>query len=153
MPTTAGNPESLSAREIVSTRLFEHSRIRLFDAFCDPLKLAQWWGPKDFKNTFSEFEFRVGGHWRFVMHGPNGVDHPNENLFIEIIQPEKIVFEHVSPPNFKMTMTFEDLDLKTKLTWRMLFESAAICANLKGIIPECNEQNFDRLEKVLSRSV
>jgi uncharacterized protein YndB with AHSA1/START domain len=35
-------------------------------------------GPKDFTHTFEQFEFKPGGRWVLVMHGPNGANYPNE---------------------------------------------------------------------------
>jgi hypothetical protein len=51
---------------------------------------------------------------------------------------------------FQMTATFDDLDGRTKLTWRMLFESVAECDKVKAYVVEANEQNFDRLEAELA---
>lgn len=33
------------------------------------------WGPEGFTTTTRAFEFRVGGEWDFVMHGPDGTDY------------------------------------------------------------------------------
>ena len=35
--------------------------------------------------TFHTFELWPGGRWRFVMHGPDGTDYPNESGFRERI--------------------------------------------------------------------
>jgi uncharacterized protein YndB with AHSA1/START domain len=53
-------------------------------------------GPAGFRNTFEVFEPRPGGRWCFLMHGPDGVDHPNESVFLAVEEPERIVFRHVS---------------------------------------------------------
>ena len=45
----------------------------------------QWWGPNGFTNTFHEFDLRPGGAWRFIMHGPDGTDYPNESVFVEVV--------------------------------------------------------------------
>ncbi len=89
---------ALNAREIVSTRILDAPRERVFKAFADPDHLMHWWGPKGFSNTFHEFDFRPGGTWRFVMHGPDGIDYQNKSVFVEIVMPERIVFAHVSGP-------------------------------------------------------
>lgn len=143
--------EPVEAREIVSTRIFNYPRERVFEAFRNPNQLQQWWGPKDFKNTFQEFDLRPGGHWRFIMHSPTGADYPNESIFVEISAPERIVFDHVSTHQFRMTHTFEDLGGKTRLAWQMLHISAADCEKVKPYVPRSNEENFDRLEAVLSQ--
>jgi len=81
-------------RSIVGTRVFDAPRELVFAAFTDPTHLAQWWGPDGFTTTTSRFEFRKGGVWRFVMHGPDGRDYQNLITFDEIIAPERIAYRH-----------------------------------------------------------
>ncbi len=150
MQSMNSNEEAVSL-EIVSKRMFDSPRELLFEAFSDPDRLVNWWGPKGFANTFSEFDLRPGGAWRFVMHGPDGVDYQNAKDFLEVVKPERIVFRHLRPMHrFQMTMTFVSLAGKTELTWRMVFESGGENPKLKGFIIEANEQNFDRLEAYLA---
>jgi uncharacterized protein YndB with AHSA1/START domain len=85
------------------------------------------------------------------MHGPDGVDYRNESVFVEVVKPERIVFQHVSGPRFQVTATFGEQAGKTTLTFRMLFETAAECNKVKRYAVEANEQNFDRLEAELAR--
>jgi uncharacterized protein YndB with AHSA1/START domain len=140
-----------SDRKIVSTRAFDAPRELVFAAWTDPAHLAKWWGPKGFTNTFQEFDMRPGGIWRFVMHGPDGVDYKNESVFVEIVKPERIVFQHVSGPRFQVTATFAAEAGKTRVTFEMLFETAAECEKIKVYAVDANEQNFDRLEAQLRR--
>ncbi|KAF0243001.1 MAG: activator of Hsp90 ATPase 1 family [Planctomycetota bacterium] len=138
-------------REIVSTRAFDAPRDRVFNAWTDPVLLAQWWGPKGFTNTFHEFDPKPGGHWRFVMHGPDGKDWENHSVFVEIAKPERIVFDHLSPHHgFRVTATLAERAGKTELTFRMVFESARECTEVRSFVVVANEQNFDRLEAVLT---
>ena len=155
MSATEDNPaEAHSDREIVNTRIFDAPRELVFKAFSDGDHLAQWWGPRGFTNTFHRFEFRPGGLWRFVMHSPKGVDYPNESVFVEIVGPGRIVFRHLTPIHeFQMTVTFEEQDGKTRLTWRMLFNSAAECDEVRSSAAAANEQNFDRLQAHLATMV
>jgi uncharacterized protein YndB with AHSA1/START domain len=115
---------------MVGTRVFDAPRDLVFAAWSDPTHLAQWWGPNGFTTTTSAFDMRPGGVWRFVMHGPDGRDYQNRITFDEIVKPERIVYHHggaedVEPAEFTVTVTFEDLGGKTKLTMRMQFPSAA----------------------------
>ncbi|MCC6144053.1 MAG: SRPBCC family protein [Candidatus Hydrogenedentes bacterium] len=136
--------------DIVSRRLFQASRERLFEAFTDPRQLAQWWGPKGFTNTFDEFDFRPGGMWRFTMHGANGVEYRNESRFLEIDPPEQIVLLHLLPMHeFRMSMRYGAEGQETELLWHMEFTEAMESDQLKRYIAEANEQNFDRLEALL----
>ena len=137
-------------REIVISRVINAPRELVFEAFTEVRHLSRWWGPEGFTTTTRAFEFRVGGEWIFVFHGPDGTDYPNRSVFIEIIEPERIVYDHVVPPHFRMTMTLAADGDGTLLTWRMRFESAEVCDKLKPICVPANEQNFDRLEKHLS---
>ena len=138
-------------REIVSTRVFDAARERVFRAFSDPEVLARWWGPNGFTNTFHEFDLRPGGAWRFVMHGPDGIDYQSATDFVEVVPPERIVFQHLEPMHrFQMTMTFVAELGGTRLTWRMLFESTEDLDKVKWFVVEANEQNFDRLQAELA---
>lgn len=139
--------------EILSSRDLPFARADVFQAIANPEKLAQWWGPTGFRNTFHEFDFRPGGNWRFVMHGPNGVDYDNHSVFEVIDAPEKVVLNHVCAPHFRMTMTLSELPgSKTRLVWLMKFESAGVRDGLASIVVPANEQNFDRLTAVLQQS-
>ena len=135
--------------EIISSRVLDFQRERVFQAFTDPGQLARWWGPNGFTNTFYEFDLRPGGTWRFVMHGPDGVDYPNHSVFVEVVPLERFVFHHLSGPEFQGSATFEDLNGRTKVTFRQLFMKAAEFEQVKNMCVEANEQNFDRLSALL----
>ena len=62
---------AITDREFSNSRVFNVPREFVFKAWTDPNHLCQWWGPKGFTNTFQEFDMRPGGHWHFVMHGPD----------------------------------------------------------------------------------
>jgi uncharacterized protein YndB with AHSA1/START domain len=118
------------ARSIVTTRVFDAPRELVFAAWTDPKHLAQWWGPNGFTTTTHAFDMRPGGVWRFVMHGPDGRDYENRIVYDEIVKPERLVYSHggaedVEPVQFHVTVTFEDLGGKTRLTMRAVFPSVA----------------------------
>ena len=115
---------------IVGTRVLAAPRALVFSVWTDPKHLVQWWGPNGFRTTTHAFDFRPGGVWRFVMHGPDGRDYQNRITFDEIVAPERIVYRHdgaedVEPVTFTQTVTFEDIgNGETRLTWRGKFPSA-----------------------------
>lgn len=138
-------------REIVSSRVINAPQEKVFEAWRNPGTLAQWWGPEGFTNTFQTFDLQPGGMWEFVMHGPDGTDYPNKSVFVEIDESEKVVFDHIVPPIFRMTITFEKIGPdQTRFGFHQLFESATVCTALKAICIPANEQNFDRLEAALA---
>ena len=117
-------------RSIIGMRIFNAPRDLVFSAFTDPKHLSRCWGPNGFATTTHSFDFRPGGIWRFVMHGPDGRDYQNRVTYDEIVPPERLVYRHgggddVEPVQFTQTLTFEDLgDGQTRLTWHGRFPSA-----------------------------
>jgi len=142
--------ERAADREIVTSRVIASPRARVYEAFADPAQLARWWGPTGFTNTFEVFDLRAGGTWRFVMHGPNGVDYPNESVFVEVVPEQRVVFNHVSSPTFEMSITFSDHGPRTAVGWRQRFASAEECRRIAVIAVPANEQNLDRLTALLA---
>src|SRR5688572_17534146 len=103
--------ESATAdREIVISRVISAPRELVFEAFTEVRHLSRWWGPEGFTTTTRAFEFRVGGVWDFVMHGPDGTDYQEWISWTEIAPPERIALLHgesQSDPNaFESVLTF-----------------------------------------------
>ena len=142
-----GDPDGATFR---SHRVLPYRPQTVFEAFARPELLARWWGPDGFTNTFEIFEFRPGGRWKLVMHGPEGTHHPNESVFLELEAPSRLVIQHVSPPRFVLTVTLAARDAGTALTWAQEFEDAAVAARIRHIVEPANEQNLDRLLFVLA---
>jgi uncharacterized protein YndB with AHSA1/START domain len=122
----------------------------VFEAFARAELLAHWWGPSGFSNTFEVFEFRPGGRWKFVMHGPDGSNHPNESVFLKLDAPSTIVIKHVSQPRFVLTVTLAVHERGTAIDWAQEFEDSGVAARIRHIVEPANEQNLDRLQSVLS---
>ena len=141
-------PES----EIVSTRNFDAPRELVYKAWADPSHLKNWWGPKGFTNTFNIFDFRVGGRWSFMMHGPDKGNYPNECEFIKIEVPSLIAWKRHSKPHFQVLATFDEItENETQVVFKMLFNSPDECNKLKPFVVDKNEENFDRLEIELNK--
>ena len=143
--------KDVSTRQVVTTRILKAPREAVFEAWSNPALLAQWWGPKGFTNTFEEFDLRPGGTWKFIMHGPNGKDYPNQSEFVEIRPPERIVLNHLSAPAFQVTATFEEVEEGTLLNFCMLFPTEDLCKKVGVVAIDANEENFDRLEALLKK--
>ena len=143
-------PAAGSDRTISTSRRISAPRQAILQAFVDGDRLARWWGPAGFSNSFEIFEPRPGGAWRFVMHGPDGTSYPNQSI-VEEVGPDRIVVRHTSAPHFVLTIALEDVGGQTRLAWRMVFESATVCAKVKPVVTVANEQNLDRLEAELAR--
>jgi uncharacterized protein YndB with AHSA1/START domain len=93
------------------------------------------------------------------MRAPNGAKFPNESVFLEIAQPERIVFQHRAPVHaFLATAEFaEQISAEhihgTTIRFTMLFPTADECERSKRYVVQGNEENFDRLEALLATKV
>ncbi|MFA7332017.1 MAG: SRPBCC domain-containing protein [Candidatus Delongbacteria bacterium] len=123
----------------------------LFDAIREPARLARWWGPAGFTNTFQVFEFQAGGAWRFTMHGPDGKDYVNEAAFLEIIPNALVKIQHLNLPHFELTLALEPSATGTRLGWVAEFEDHEFAERLREFLEGANEENLDRLELELRR--
>jgi uncharacterized protein YndB with AHSA1/START domain len=145
-------------RDLIFIRFLNAPRELVFEAWTDPKHLIHWWGPDGFTNTFQEIDVRPGGVWKFIMHGPNGMNFPNQIVFEEIDKPKRLVYNHGSgqkddPMQFQVIVTFEKEGDKTKLTMRSIFASAAVRDELinKGYALEGGKQHLAKLEAYLAK--
>ncbi len=103
-------PSTTADREIVISRVINAPRELVFEVFTDVRHLSRWWGPAGFTTTTRAFEFRVGGEWIFVMHGPDGTDYEEWISWTEIAPPERIALLHGEsrgdPNAFESILTF-----------------------------------------------
>src|SRR5437764_107901 len=87
--------------------------------------LSRWWGPEGFTTTTRAFEFRVGGEWDFVMHGPDGTDYQEWICWTEIAPPERIALLHGEsrgdPNAFESVLTFRPDGAATRIEMRTVF--------------------------------
>ncbi|NUO61939.1 MAG: polyketide cyclase [Gemmatimonadaceae bacterium] len=140
-------------REVSTSRIIGASPGAVFDAFRDPARLARWWGPDGFTSTFSEFEFREGGHWRLTLHGPDGTDYPNHNVFHEIVPGRRVVIDHVEGHWFRLTVTLDEAPGgRTRVGWNQRFDSVDERDRIASLVIPANEQNLDRLQAEVARS-
>ncbi|HEX4794972.1 MAG TPA: SRPBCC domain-containing protein [Humisphaera sp.] len=148
MDTKSNDRTSTADREFTITRTFNAPAALVFKAWTDPKHMAQWWGPHHFTNPVCELDVKPGGNWRIIMRAPDGAQHPAKGVYREIIPNKRLVFtiDHsdlpdewhdiINPDRDKSkgrpklealtTVTFDESNGKTKLTIRLVFESAAV---------------------------
>ena len=76
-PAKKNDAAERAARSMIITRVLSAPPEKAFEAWTKPEALARWFGPNGFSITMHIHDFRVGGVWRFVMHGPDGKDYQN----------------------------------------------------------------------------
>jgi uncharacterized protein YndB with AHSA1/START domain len=118
-------PSASADREIVIARVIAAPREVVFEAFTEVRHLSRWWGPEGFTTTTRAFEFRVGGAWDFVMHGPDGTDYQDWISWTEIVPPERIAMVHGEsrddPNAFESVVTFTPDGASTRIEMRTVF--------------------------------
>ena len=112
-------------REIVISRVIDGPPELVFEAFTEVRHLSQWWGPDGFTTTTQAFEFRVGGAWDFVMHGPDGTDYQEWISWTDIVPARRIALVHGEsrddPNAFESILTFTPEGAATRVEMRTIF--------------------------------
>ncbi|MBN9390773.1 MAG: SRPBCC domain-containing protein [Chloroflexi bacterium] len=120
-------------REIIAERTFAAPRELVWKAWTEPERLAQWWGPRNWKMTIKEFDLRPGGTLFYVIQGPEGMESWARSVYQEIIPPEKLVYQdsfadkdgNTLPGMPRMTITNEFIEKngQTTLVSRTTFDT------------------------------
>jgi uncharacterized protein YndB with AHSA1/START domain len=153
--TQAAKVAAHGAREIVTERVFDAQRERVFNAYVDPELIPQWWGRHQDTTTVDKLDVRVGGDWRFVTDGPDGTT-TFRGTYRVIDPPEKVeqTFEWEGMPGHIVVESaeFEDLgDGRTKVTTRSLFHTTEERDGMlaSGMEIGLNE-SYERLDALLA---
>ncbi len=151
---------SVNDKELMITMWhdYEATRDELFRAFIDRSRIAWWFGPNGFTTTIIGMDVRPGGVWNYVMHGPDGTDYPDKATYVEITEPERLVYDHAvdrpgAPRMFRQTVSFDTAAGKSRVTFELKFDSREeFERNLKAGAVEGGLQTLARLEEYLDKS-
>jgi uncharacterized protein YndB with AHSA1/START domain len=121
--TAAADAKPSARRELTLTRVIDATPELVFQAWTDPQRMAQWWGPSGFTNPVCEMDVRPGGALRIVMRAPDGVDYPMSGVFREVSEPDRLVFTAAAEDHegnalleWVSTISLAEHGGKTKLT-------------------------------------
>jgi uncharacterized protein YndB with AHSA1/START domain len=148
--------DNTADREIVTSRVFDAPRDVVFQAFTDPKHIDHWYGPRGFKTKTLGMDVRPGGAWNYVMHHEQYGSFKNRVRYREVARPSRLTYTHDSgmdgdPAAFEVTVTFEEVSGKTKVTMHAVFPTAAELARVKGFgAVEGGKQTLQRLAEWLS---
>ena len=142
-------------------RTFDVPRERVWKAWTDPKQVTQWWGPKGFTVPNCEMDVRPDGTFSIDMKAPDGTIYPNEGVFHEVDEPERLVitsraFEDDDGEfqlEVQQTVTFVDHDGRTELTLEAEVITALpeVAESLEGM-EQGWSQSLDKLEAYVGRS-
>ncbi|MBV6520400.1 MAG: hypothetical protein MNPFHGCM_00507 [Gemmatimonadaceae bacterium] len=144
--------------QIVGTREFDAPRHLVFQVFTDPDLVPQWWGPREFVTTVEIMDPRPAGSWRFLHTLPDGTSYGFHGVYHDVVFPERIVytFEFEEMPGHVLleTVTFQEIDGRTRLTFNSVFQSVE---DRDGMVRSGMEDgaaaSYDRLEELLKTRV
>lgn len=145
------------SKQIEITRVYDAPVLAVWEAWTDPEQVAKWWGPRGFSITTLSKDLRVGGHWRYVMHGPDGVDYPNHTLYYEVEPCAKLVYDHGGnddqEPLFRVTVLFSESEGKTTLQLRFTLATPEAAAQTREFIKQAGgNATWDRLDEYLAQT-
>lgn len=144
------------SNELYITRIYDAPVKLVWEAWADPEQAAKWWGPRGFTITTHSKDLRAGGHWNYTMHGPDGVDYPNNTIYYEVEKYSRLVYDHggsaTTPPLFRVTVEFSEINGKTKIEMTMALSTAEKAKEIKNFIKKANgESTWDRLAEYLEK--
>ena len=147
-----------NTNELHLTRIYEAPVKAVWDAWVEPDQVAQWWGPRGFTITTHSKDVRTGGHWNYIMHGPDGVDYPNKTKYLEVEKYSRLVYDHGAndhqPPLFRVTVLFSESQGKTTMNMTMTLATAEAAQEIKKFIKKAGgESTWDRLGEYLSEKL
>jgi uncharacterized protein YndB with AHSA1/START domain len=142
-------------QELVSVRVFDAPRQRVFAAYTDPLLVPQWWGPRRYTTRVDIMEARPGGQWRFINGDAAGNEYAFHGVYHAVVPPALLVytFEYEGTPGQVLleTITFEEDDGKTRLTDHVVFQSVADRDEmLQSDMEEGAAETMDRFAELLA---
>jgi uncharacterized protein YndB with AHSA1/START domain len=142
--------------EINIIRVYDAPVKVVWEAWTDPKQAAQWWGPRGFSITTHSKDLKVGGHWHYTMHGPDGVDYPNKTKYFEVDKYSRLVYDHggndEQAPLFRVTVQFSETKGKTKMDMTMTLSTPEAAEEIKKHIKKAGGNGtWDRLAEYLSK--
>jgi uncharacterized protein YndB with AHSA1/START domain len=143
---------------IAMSRVYDAPRARVWDAITQPEHVRRWWGGAGVTNPVCDMDLRPGGNWTHVMRFPDGREMQMNFVFVEIAQPERLVWDQAGsgepgngPPACRFTVTLDDLGGRTR--WHMVarFQSlsardASVAMGFRAPIEASNDRFAEYLE-------
>lgn len=144
------------SNEIKIIRIYDAPVKVVWDAWTDPEKVAKWWGPRGFTLTTHSKDLKIGGHWSYTMHGPDGTDYPNKTKYLEVDPYVRLVYDHGGsddrPPMFRVTVLFAEENGKTKMDMTMSLPTPEAAEETKKFIKKAGgNATWDRLSEYLTK--
>jgi uncharacterized protein YndB with AHSA1/START domain len=145
-------------KEIIVTRVFDAPPELVFQTMTDPSLVPQWWGPRCLPTEVDQMDVRPGGRWRFINRELDGYEYAFHGVYHRVAPSEQLVYtvEFEGMPGHVLleTITFEELEGKTKITDQSVFQSVE---DRDGMLNSGMEggalETLDRLAELLAEKL
>jgi uncharacterized protein YndB with AHSA1/START domain len=130
-------PAVTGDHSLVLNRTINAPRQAVFRCWTEPELMKQWFTPRPWTTPVIEADVRPGGSSYIIMRGPDGQEHPQRSIYLDVVKNERLVFtdaytkawEPSGKPFMTAILTFEDAGPgKTKYTAVVRHWSAEDCA-------------------------
>jgi uncharacterized protein YndB with AHSA1/START domain len=149
-----------SERELAMTRVFGAPASMVFDAWTKPELIKRWLGVfGGWSFAVCEVDLRVGGSYRYVWRGPDGMQMGMGGIYREIVRPKRIVCtekfdESWYPGDAVDTTVFVEKDGRTTVTTTVLYASKeARDGVLKSPMEGGVAKGYDMLAELLASTL
>jgi uncharacterized protein YndB with AHSA1/START domain len=128
---------------LTAERSFAAPKSKVWAYYTTSELLDKWWGPEPYKAITKSFDFKEGGHWQYIMQGPEGDVHYCVNHYKDIVPEE----------SFAATDVFanEDWSVKTDMpgsSWVVTFTENGDLTDVKVVIVTGSRAELETLEQM-----
>ena len=144
-------------KEINISRVFDAPRDLVFAAWTEEKHIKEWFCPRGFTIPVIDWKSKPGNNIHLQMKGPDGLIYPMDGKVMEVIPPDRFVFESSAldgdgKPLFTQlaTAVFEEEGNKTKMTLLLQYSDIRpeAAPHLAGANTGWN-MSLDKLEELL----
>ena len=143
-------------RTLTIERTFNTPLQLVWDAWTRPEHIIKWWGPKGMDTKVEVHDFKVGGHWKYIMKMPDGRDFIAEGQYKEIEAPIKLVTTADFRPMTEgvvLEVILEEKGDQTQFTFNVVHQTEEYCKQQEAMgFYNGWGSTFDRLEELLTQS-
>jgi uncharacterized protein YndB with AHSA1/START domain len=126
--------------QLIAKRSFAALRSKVWQYYTTAELLDLWWGPAPYKAVTKSFDFREGGHWHYVMQGPEGDAHYCINNY-KTINPEEsfTAFDGFANEDWSVDMSLPGSD------WEVTFVENGDMTDMKMVLTCATKEELTTL--------
>lgn len=146
--------------QLIAERSFKAPKSKVWQYYTTAELLEKWWAPLPYKAITKSFDFSEGGHWHYIMQGPEGEAHYCINNYKDIALEESFTaFDAFANEDFSINTDMPGGD------WEVTFTENGDMTDIKVVttyptkeglqtviemgVKEGFNQGLDQLEELL----